>query len=63
MDIPDFIITEKGNIRYNNNSETSIAIENISCKNNQIKIKINKNNKSRTHPHVHINCVQYFLKN
>jgi hypothetical protein len=30
MDIQDFIITDKGNIRYNSNVEPSIAIENVS---------------------------------
>ena len=59
MDIPDFIVTEKGEIRYNNNVETSIAIKNISYKNNKIRIKLNKNNKSKAHPRVHIDCVQY----
>ena len=62
MDIPDFIITEEGNIKYNNNVETSIAIENVTYGNNEIKIKLNKNNKSLNHPRVHINCVQYLPK-
>jgi hypothetical protein len=39
MDIQDFIITEKGNIRYNNNVESSIGIENISYENKELKIK------------------------
>ena len=62
MDIPDFIVTEKGTIRYNNNLENSIAIESFSCENNEIKIKLNKNNKSINHPRVHVNCVQYLPK-
>ena len=62
MDIPDFIVTEEGNIKYNNNVETSIAIENVTYGNNEIKIKLNKNNKSLNHPRVHINCVQYLPK-
>ena len=59
MDIPDFIVTEKGSIRYNNNLQNSIAIESFSCENNEIKIKLNKNNKSLDHPRIHVNCVQY----
>ena len=59
IDIPDFIVTENGSIRYNNNLENSIAIENFSYENNELKIKLNKNNKSNNHPRVHINCVQY----
>lgn len=39
MDIQDFNITEKGNIRYNNNVESSIGIENISYENKELKIK------------------------
>ena len=62
MDIPDFIVTEKGEIRYNNNVETAIAIENVSYENKELKIKLNKNNKSKNFPRVHINCVQYLPK-
>ena len=62
MDIQDFIITEKGNIRYNNNVESSIGIENISYENKELKIKLNKNNKSINNPRIHINCVQYLPK-
>ena len=59
MDIQDFIVTEKGNIRYNNNIESSIAIEKMSYENKELKIKLNKNNKSTNCPRIHINCVQY----
>ena len=59
MDIQDFIVTEKGNIRYNNNIEPSIAIEKMSYENKELKIKLNKNNKSTNCPRIHINCVQY----
>ena len=62
MDINDFIITEKDIIRYNNNVETSIGIENVSYENNVLKIKLNKNNKSSNNPRIHINCVQYLPK-
>ena len=62
MDIQDFIVTEKGEIRYNSNVETSIAIENVSYQNKELKIKLNKNNKSKNYPRVHINCVQYLPK-
>ena len=62
MDIQDFIITDTGNIRYNNNVETSIAIEKVSYENKELKIKLNKNNKSINNPRVHINCVQYLPK-
>ena len=63
MDIPDFIITEDGVIRYNNNVETSIAIEKVSYENKELKIKLNKNNKSLNYPRIHINCVQFLPKN
>ena len=59
MDINDFIVLEDGNIRYNNNIESSIAIMNVSYQNKELKIKLNKNNKSSNHPRIHINCVQY----
>ena len=62
MDIQDFIITDSGYIRYNNNVETSIAIEKVSYENKELKIKLNKNNKSINNPRVHINCVQYLPK-
>jgi len=62
MDIQDFIITDKGNIRYNNNVEPSIAIENVSYENKELKIKLNKNNSSINNPRIHINCVQYLPK-
>ena len=62
MDIPDFIVTEKGNIKYNNHVESSIAIENVSYENKELKIKLNKNNKSSNYPRIHINCVQYLPK-
>ena len=59
MDINDFIVLENGNIRYNNNIEAPITIENVSYENKQLKIKLNKNNKSINNPRIHINCVQY----
>ena len=59
MDINDFIVLENGNIRYNNNLEASITIENVSYNNKQLKIKLNKNKKSINNPRIHINCVQY----
>ena len=62
MEIQDFIVTEEGDIKYNNNVESSIAIENVSYKNKELKIKLNKNNKSPNHPRVHIYCVQYLPK-
>jgi len=62
MDIQDFVITEKGNIRYNNNVEPSIAIEKVSYENKELKIKLNKNNSSINNPRIHINCVQYLPK-
>ena len=62
MDIQDFIVTEKGDIRYNNNVEPSIAIENVSYENKELKIKLNKNNKSTNCPRIHLNCVQYLPK-
>ena len=62
MEIQDFIVTEEGHIKYNSNVESSIAIENVSYKNKELKIKLNKNNKSSDHPRVHINCVQYLPK-
>ena len=62
MDIQDFVLTDSGNIRYNNNVETSIAIEKVSYENKELKIKLNKNNKSINNPRVHINCVQYLPK-
>ena len=62
MDIDDFIVLENGNIRYNNNIEAPIAIENVSYENKLLKIKLNKNNKSTNNPRIHINCVQYLNK-
>ena len=59
MNIEDFIVLENGNIRYNNNIEPPIAIENVSYENKILKIKLNKNNKSINNPRIHINCVQY----
>ena len=59
MDDNDFIVLENGNIKYNNDVEPSIAIENVFYKNNELKIKLNKNSKSLNHPRIHINCVQY----
>ena len=57
MGIEDFIILENGNIRYNNNIEPPIAIENVSYENKILKIKLNKNNKIINNPRIHINCV------
>ena len=62
MDIKDFIVTDSGNIKYNNSFETSIAIENVSYEGKELRIKLNKNNKSINNPRVHINCVQYLPK-
>ena len=62
MDIQDFVITDKGNIRYNSNVEPSIAIENVSYVNKELKIKLNKNNSSKNNPRIHINCLQYLPK-
>jgi hypothetical protein len=62
MEIPDFIVTENGDIRYNNNVESFIAIENVTYQNKELKIKLNKNNKSSNYPRIHINCVQYLPK-
>ena len=62
MDIKEFIISEEGNIRYNNNIEPPIAIQNVSNENNVLKIKINKNNKSSNNPRIHIDCIQYLPK-
>ena len=54
MDIKDFIVLENGNIRYNNNIEPPITIENVSYENKELKIKLNKNNKSSNSPRIHI---------
>ena len=62
MDIKDFIICEDGTIISNSIVEKPIALENVSYKNNELKIKLNKNNKSTTRPRIHINCVQYLPK-
>ena len=59
MDVNDFVVLENGNIKYNNNLESPISIENMSYENKELKIKLNKNNKSLNNPRVHINCVQY----
>ena len=59
MDVNDFVVLENGNIKYNNNLEAPISIENMSYENKELKIKLNKNNKSLNNPRVHINCVQY----
>ena len=59
MDIKDYIISDNGEILYNNNQESILAIENISYNNKELKIKLNKSNKSKNYPRIHINCVQY----
>ena len=59
MDVNDFVVLENGNIKYNNNLESPISIENMTYENKELKIKLNKNNKSLNNPRVHINCVQY----
>ena len=59
MDVNDFVVLDNGNIKYNNNLESPISIENMTYENKELKIKLNKNNKSLNNPRVHINCVQY----
>ena len=54
-----YIETEKGEIRYNKNINTPIAIENIIYENKELKIKLNKNCNDSSSPHLHINCIQY----